>query len=116
MAYLAGEERADTRLVHAALERGEAVLPPVVVSEVLSQPGLPSRIVELIRALAVLETGAGYWERVGTLRAQVIARRRRARLADALVAQSCLDHGVPLITHDADFRHFAAVAGLRILP
>ena len=46
-------------------------------------------------------------ERVGALRADVIAQGRKARLADALIAQSCLDHSVPLITRDADFRNFA---------
>ena len=35
------------------------------------------------------------------------ARGLKARLADALVAQSCIDHGVSLIARDADFRHFA---------
>lgn len=62
----------------------------------------------------MLEIDGGYWERVGLLRARVVAKGRRARLADALIAQSCIDHDVPLITNDADFRHFAAVAGLRI--
>ena len=116
IAYLGGRDRADTRLVHAALERGEAVLPPVVVAEVLSQPGLPGGIVELIRAVAMLELTDGYWERAGEARARLIAKGRRARLADALIAQVCVDHDVPLVTHDTDFRLFAAQIGLRILP
>jgi predicted nucleic acid-binding protein len=41
-----------------------------------------------------------------------LAKGLKARLADTLIAQSCLDHGVPLITHDTDFRHFAALRGL----
>jgi predicted nucleic acid-binding protein len=30
----------------------------------------------------------------------------KARIADTLIAQSCIDHDVPLITRDRDFRHF----------
>jgi len=45
----------------------------------------------------------------------VIARGRKARLADALIAQSCLDHEVPLITRDADFRNFSRVRDLQLL-
>jgi len=45
----------------------------------------------------------------------VIAKKRRARLADTLIAQSCLDHDVALVTRDGDFRHFARVARLKLL-
>ena len=116
IAYLEGRDRADTRLVDAALHRGDAVLPPVVVAEVLSQPGLPPEVVDLIDAVAMLELRSGYWKRVGETRSRVLAKGRRARLTDALIAQACIDHDVPLITHDADFRHFAAVSALRLLP
>ncbi|HJZ78359.1 MAG TPA: PIN domain-containing protein [Vicinamibacterales bacterium] len=114
--YLAGRDRADTRLVHAALERGDAVLPPVVVTEVLSQPGLPTPVVDLIRSVTQLPVTDGYWERAGDARARLLAKGRRAPLADALIAQACIDHDVPLVTHDADFRQFAAVTTLRVLP
>jgi predicted nucleic acid-binding protein len=36
-------------------------------------------------------------------------------LADTLIAQACLDHEVPLVTRDPDFRHFRT-AGLRLPP
>jgi predicted nucleic acid-binding protein len=38
----------------------------------------------------------------------------RARLPDALIAQSCIDHDVALITRDRDFRYFAKYCGLRL--
>jgi predicted nucleic acid-binding protein len=31
-----------------------------------------------------------------------------------LIAQSCLDHDIPLITYDHDFRHFVRV-GLKLV-
>jgi predicted nucleic acid-binding protein len=44
----------------------------------------------------------------------VLAARRKARVADVLIAQSCLDHAVALITRDRDFRNFARIARLRL--
>jgi predicted nucleic acid-binding protein len=114
--YLEGRERPDTRLVEVALAAGDAVFPPVVVTEVLSQPGLDARVAELIRSVAILTVTAGYWERAGLLRATLLSKRRRARLADTLIAQMCLDHDVTLVTNDADFASFASIAGLRIAP
>lgn len=116
IAYLGGRNRADTRLVHDALERGEAVLPPVVVTEVLSQPELPPVVADLLKTIATLELTEGYWQRAGATRARVAEKGRRARLADTLIAQVCLDHDVTLVTNDADFRAFASIARLRVVP
>lgn len=104
----------DTALVESALADHQACLPPVVVSELLSDPKLPRAVASLLAQLPVLDAEPGFWERAGRLRAKLIARKRRARLADALIAQSCLDHGVRLVTRDDDFRHFARVGGLRL--
>ena len=114
IAFLAGEAGADVEAVDESLDRGDAVLPPVVLTELLTDPKLPSKVAAFLRTLPRLDILDGYWERAGTLRSKVLARGRRAPLADALIAQSCLDHRVALITRDADFRHFARVAGLRI--
>jgi predicted nucleic acid-binding protein len=35
-------------------------------------------------------------------------------LADALIAQSCIDHEISLIARDGDFRHFAKHCGLKL--
>jgi len=69
-----------------------------------------------LRTLPLLDVSDRYWERVGALRAKLAAARRRAPLADALIAQSCLDHEVPLITRDTDFRGFARVSKLVLAP
>jgi predicted nucleic acid-binding protein len=53
-------------------------------------------------------------ERAGRLRARIVARSRRARLADTLISQSCIDHDVRLVTRDDDFRPFARIGGLRL--
>jgi predicted nucleic acid-binding protein len=64
----------------------------------------------------MLELVDGYWERAGLLRAKTIARKRKAALADVLIAQACLDHDVELVTRDQDFNALALMAGLRLIP
>ena len=49
------------------------------------------------------------------MRAKALARRRKARLGDALIAQNCIDAGVPLLTRDRDFKAFAESAGVDFL-
>ena len=64
---------------------------------------------------SLIEVRPGYWRRAGELRAKVLAKRRKARLGDALIAQSCIDHGIALLTRDRDFRAFAGAAGLDLV-
>ena len=115
VAFLAGEEGADVEAVDEALGLEVAVLPPVVVTEMLSAPGLDPRVGALVTDLPRLETRPGFWERAGALRSAVLGSRRRARLADTLIAQSCIDHRTPLVSRDADFRHFAEQGGLELV-
>src|SRR5271154_6235276 len=57
----------------------------------------------------------GFGPRAAPLRSKALAKRRRARLADSLVAQLCLDANIPLITRDRDFRAFAQSSNLHLL-
>jgi predicted nucleic acid-binding protein len=45
----------------------------------------------------------------------VLAKRRKARLGDALIAQTCVDGGVPFLTRDRDFRALAEAARLDLI-
>lgn len=115
-AYLAGEQGDDVELVEESLENGHAVLPPVVLSEILSSSRLSSPHASVISHFPLLPILDGFWERTGLLRAKILKRRFKARLADALIAQACIDHEVALIARDGDFRHLSMAAGLRVLP
>jgi predicted nucleic acid-binding protein len=106
VAYLSGDDGAAARRAGEAFSAQQACLPPVVLAELLSDPVLPVAVAKLLKELPRLELKEGYWERCGALRAKVLARGLKARLADALIAQCCLDHNVPLVTADRDFRHF----------
>jgi predicted nucleic acid-binding protein len=44
-----------------------------------------------------------------------LSKRRKARLGDALIAQTCVDRGIPLLTRDKDFRAFADAARLKLV-
>ncbi|HUJ14222.1 MAG TPA: PIN domain-containing protein [Thermoanaerobaculia bacterium] len=105
---------ADTARLQEAIAAKTARLPPVVVAECLSDPGIDAGFARDLLALPVLELRIGFWERAGRLRARVRAGGHKASLAGTLIAQSCMDHNVPLITHDRDFRHFVK-AGLKLL-
>ena len=116
IAYLSGHGGLDVEATGLALEHRQAVLPPVVLSELLSEPRLRSDVKDLLVALPMLELVDGYWERAGLLRAKTVARKRKAALADVLIAQACLDHDVELVTRDQDFNALAVMAGLRLIP
>lgn len=115
VAFLEGAAGDDVELVQSALDHQQLVLPPPVLAELLSDPALPAGVRSLLTALPQLQLEPGFWERAGLLRASVLQRRLKARVADALIAQSCLDQTVPLVTRDRDFRHFAKIAGLPVL-
>jgi predicted nucleic acid-binding protein len=114
IAFLSGERGRDVTAVEAALRFRQGAFPPVVVTELLSDPAVRTGIAELIRGVPQLEILDGYWERAGELRARLLRRGLKAHLADTLIAQSCLDHQVALLTRDRDFRNFATHAGLSL--
>lgn len=115
VAFLQGEEGGDTDLIQSALDHQQLALPPVVLTELLSDPALPRAVRTLLAGLPMLDHEPGFWERAGLLRAGVLKQKKKARVADALIAQSCLDQSTPLVTRDRDFRHFAKAAGLPLL-
>jgi len=115
IAFLSGATGAEVVLVEQALADRQVAMPPVVLTELLSDSKLPAPVSRLIAQVPMLDVLDGYWERAGVLRAKVLRLKRRAPLADALIAQSCVDHEVALVTRDGDFRTFARVGGLRLL-
>ena len=113
--FLEGGAGEDVQLLDKALEDRQVLMVPVVLTELLSDPKLPSGVAETLAEVPMIEIDPGYWQRAGVLRARVLARRRKARLGDALIAQSCIDRNVPLLTRDRDFRVFAEALGLDLI-
>jgi len=115
IAFLEGDEGEDTRLLDRALEDRQVVMVPAVLTELLSDPKLPSSVAETLKDVPLIEIGSHYWQRAGLLRAKVLAKARKARLGDALIAQTCIDANIPLITRDRDFRAYATISGFDLI-
>jgi len=115
VAFLEGGGGNDVHLLDRALEERQVLMAPVVLAELLSDPKLSSDVAKTLSDVPLIEVEEGYWQRAGLLRAKVLAKRRKARLGDALIVQSCIDRGVPLLTRDRDFRAFTEAAGLDLV-
>jgi len=115
IAFLEGDAGNDVRLLDKALADAQVVMLGVVLAELLSDPALRPSIAKTLSEVPLMEIDPGYWWRAGSLRAKVLAKRRKARLGDALIAQSCIDEGIPLLTRDRDFRAFAEAAGFDLV-
>jgi predicted nucleic acid-binding protein len=115
VSFLEGGSGEDTRQLDKALADRQVLMVPVVLTELLSDPKLHRDVVQTLAEIPLVEVDSGYWQRAGLLRAKVLARGRKARLGDALIAQSCVDQEITLLTRDRDFQAFADAAGLNVL-
>jgi len=114
IAYLSGQPGPDIDLIDAYLQDRSLHMAPPVLAELLSDPLLPSDAEKALLRIPLLELTAGFWERAGKTRANLIRRKLKPKLADTLIAQICIDHKVALHTRDADFQSFAKYAGLQL--
>lgn len=115
IAYFANHDGNDIEEIDYAISNRSLILPPLVVSELYSNVNLPEDFAGLISSLPTLEIFPGYWQRCGIARATLLKHKLKARIADSLIAQICIDHDVSLITRDYDFRHFTKHCGLKII-
>ncbi|MDE2905114.1 MAG: hypothetical protein OXQ28_03420 [Acidobacteriota bacterium] len=115
IAYFNGDDGEDVEWLDQALALKQAVLPPVVLTEILSDPVLDPAVADLIGEICRSSRSVRASGSAPPQPEPVLAKRLRARLADTLIAQSCIDSRTPLITRDRDFRHFSTHAGLDLL-
>lgn len=115
IAYLEGDSGEDVQLLDRALQDRQVLMPPVVLTELLSDPKLPDAVAQTLSELPLIDPQPGFWKRAGTLRAKVLRKQRKARLGDALIAQSCMDREIPLLTRDRDFKTFTETAELQLV-
>jgi predicted nucleic acid-binding protein len=113
VAYLSGERGKDVARIDEAIATRELRLPPPVVSELLSKSD-QSQIEALLSEIPLMELTPGFWDRAGRTRRVLRLRGLKAALADALIAQCCIDADVPLIARDRDYRHFERWCGLTL--
>ena len=112
--YLQGGSGEDVDRLDAAAVKGDLVLPPVVVTELFSDRFSGDWGERHIAKFPLLAITEGFWKRAGENRQLLNRHGLKARVGDALIAQSCIDHDAVLITRDRDFRHFAKYCGLKL--
>jgi len=115
VAFLGGAAGDDVEMLDKSLADRQVLMVPAVLTELLSDPKLPSEVAKMLADIPMVEIEAGYWQRAGLLRSKVLAKRRRARLGDALIAQSCVDRNLPFLTRERDFLAFAEAADLKLV-
>jgi predicted nucleic acid-binding protein len=115
IAFFENDSGRDVEMLRQSLQERQVVMAPVVLAELFSDPNLVKDVEETLLGIPLIETRPGFWHRVGLLRAKVLAKKRRARLGDSLLAQSCIDEGISLVTRDRDFESFAEAAGLTLV-
>jgi predicted nucleic acid-binding protein len=112
--YLWGTIDSYTAIVAEAINTDEASLPPIVLTEALSDPQITEHDVYRTLAVPLVPLYLGYWDRAGDLRRRLIQAARSAPIADCLIAQACIDVDVPLLTYDRGFTRFVD-AGLKLI-
>ena len=115
IAFLEGAPGQDAQLLERALKDRQVLMIPVVLTELLSDPALSSGVAETLSEIPTIEIEPGYWQRAGALRAKLLSKRRKARLGDALIAQTCIDRGILLLTRDKNFRAFSDAVQLNLV-
>ena len=108
----------DLPTLEAALERGGVVLPPIVVSELVSGARTPrdlALLTDLLIDLPVHETPVEHWIRVGELRKFLRGRGLSVSTPDAHVAQCALERGAWLLSGDGAFPAMAQFVPLRLI-
>lgn len=106
-------------LLEQALAEGRALVPPIVVAELVSGATTrvdARRVLGLVRELELVPTDRDHWVRVGELRRALRARGLAVSTPDAHVAQCALDLGGVLLSTDAVFGRIARLAPLELAP
>ncbi|HUZ14357.1 MAG TPA: PIN domain-containing protein [Caulobacteraceae bacterium] len=113
VAYLSGSGGSDAELIEGAIEAEQLILPPPVLCELMSKPDRAGFERALMR-LPLLELMDGFWRRAGDAWRVLLEKGLKAAMADAPIAQCCIDADVVLIARDRDYRHFARWCGLKL--
>ena len=113
--YFNGSSGRDVDAIQEAFEEKSVMLPHATYLEILSDPKLPDEVALFIKMIPTTPIASGFWERAASSRRILLSKKRNARVADVLIAQSCIDHRLKLITRDSDFKSFEKYLGLEVL-
>ena len=114
IAYLEGESADDIALIERAIADRQLAFAPPVVTELRAGAITNDGVEVLLGQARLIPIEAGLWDRAGRNRRLLIEKGLKARFADAIIAQCCIDADVPLIARDRDYRHFERWCGLKL--
>ena len=100
-----------------ALTAGTALLPPLVVAELISGARSVAErreIGELLQDVPMIETTLEHWLHVGDLRRSLKTRGLNVTIPDAHIAQCAIEQSAILLTRDRVFTRIAAHTWLRV--
>jgi len=83
IAFLEGSKGKDVLLLDKALKARQLLMGRL--TELLSDPTLPSEVAKALSEVPIIEIRAGYWQRAGGTEREGISKGAH----DALVAQTC---------------------------
>jgi len=112
--FLRSVNTSGARLFEEGLREGDIVLPPMVLTELISAKNLSDDDKALVKAIPVITLDESFWLYAGMLRLAAMKRGSKPRTLDTLIAACCLQANTPLITDDSDFRVFKHF-GLKLL-
>jgi len=110
--FLNGGQGNDIECLAQALRDKVMLLPPPVLTELISYPFLTQEMKSDLLLLPLVPWSVEFWELAGVMRQKLLKKKLKVRLADALIVQCCLSHQIPLITRDRDFKHYEKNFGL----
>ena len=105
-----------TERLEDALRLGAVIVPPIVVSEILSgvRPRDRASMADFLANLALASVPLAHWIAVGDLRATLARRGLSLSTPDAHIAQCALDRDALLLSHDGVFAKVSAMTALRV--
>jgi len=105
-------------VVVRAIEAGDALIPPLVIAELVTgatEPRERERIGTLLQDVPMYKTDLGHWINVGFLRQHLRRRGLTVTVPDAHIAQCAIERNAALITRDAVFAKIADHTNLRLI-
>jgi predicted nucleic acid-binding protein len=114
VAYFKGQHK---QTVEEILYTQKSLLPPLVISEVLSgekRLRWQRPLKEFLSMVPMVQTDREHWERVGELRCGIQKQGLAISTPDAHVAQCALDTGSVLFSFDKIFEKISPLCGLKL--
>jgi predicted nucleic acid-binding protein len=113
--FFQGRKTKDAKLVEKAIKEGVLALPWIVLSEMLMIENLSLEIKEALSKLTILQPSCNYSKNLAKVRLKMQASKFNANLTQCLVATSCLESNIALISVNRNYLGFAKLLKLKLL-